>query len=507
MTTSGDFPTQSILRSNVKGGRDWHRTRVLATSLAHPAVAFALVSILFGSAIIILTTPLQGPDEPGHFLHVYAMSKGIIIPTDVDAKGRKGIFIPARLYDSYSAFEAPDIQAHKDNRRIWADYMRVLAAQRRAARLSGAPHIPRRPAPVFIENQGQEGYSPAAYLPAMLALLLARLAGFDFVEMLFSMRFAGLAAMTAVIAYAIAIAGPLRWAFFMIGMLPAALYGRSVISADGAALAYTMLITALCFRIVRSGNNEERTWEHSLFMTLCVLSKPPQVAFIILPAMTRSLKELRKHWRRTALIVLPGCILTTLWLMSMSGQIEAVRILQGTDLLPEQFTALWKFRFMLEHPLHFPKALIASCLRWGHDYWLQLIGVLGWLDTPLRPWAYAALSVTLVVACLVPLGLERSARYRIALVSGSAALGYCLGVFAIFFVVWTPIAATEVQGVQGRYFLPTLPSIALVISALLNRGFSQTTVAIVALAGAILSGGAAIEAILRVTGLPFGLSN
>jgi uncharacterized membrane protein len=464
--------------------------------------------MLFGSVIIILTPPLEGPDEPAHFIHAYAMSTGTIIPADVDAKGRKGIFFPARLYDSYSVFaDVPgDVQAHEfNNQRVWAQYMRVLAVKRRAARLNNVPHIPRRPAPIFFVNQGAEGYSPAAYLPDMLALRLARIAGFDFVGMLFSMRFAGLATMTAVIAYAIAIAGPLKWAFFMIGMLPAALYGRSVVSADGPALAYTMAITALCFRIARSGN-KERTWEHSLFMTLCVLSKPPQVAFIVLTAMTRPLKELRLSWRRTALIVLPGCILSALWILAASGEIEAVRILQA-DLPPEQFTALWKFRFMLEHPLHFPQALIASCMHWGHAYWLQLIGILGWLDHQLQPWVYPALSGTLIVACLVPLELERRTRFRIAFVSGFAALGYCLAVFVIFFMLWTPIAAAEVEGVQGRYFLPALPSIALVISALLSRGLSQTTVAIVALAGAILSGGAAIEAILRVTGLPFGLSN
>ena len=58
----------------------------------------------------------------------------------------------------------------------------------------------------------------------------------------------------ALTAYAIAIAGRLGWTFFLIAMLPAALYGRSVVSADGAALACTMVITALC---VRASNSME----------------------------------------------------------------------------------------------------------------------------------------------------------------------------------------------------------------------------------------------------------
>jgi uncharacterized membrane protein len=505
MAISDDLPAALISQFGLKNERRWRLADIL---LGHPAAAFVFFSMLFGAATAILTPPLEGPDEPGHFLHAYGISRGTIVPTDVDGKGRRGIFVPARLYDVYSIFEDVTLQVWTrefDSQQYWAEYMRVRAAERRAAGLRNVPHIPRRPAPIFVPNQGQEVYSPAAYLPQVGAAWLARLADSDFVATLFSMRLAGLVIMTAVTAYAITIAGPLRWAFFMIGMLPAALYGRSVVSADGAALAYSMLITALCFRTARLGS-EECAWVQSLVMTLCVLTKPPQIAFIVLTAMKRPLQDLRRHWRTTALIILPGCILSMLWILAVSESIVSVRILEGTDSFPNQFTASWKLRFMLEHPLHFPQALITS-LRSGHEYWLQLIGVLGWLDTQLQPWVYPTLTVMLIFVCLVPLELERCARFRIALVSGAAAFAYFLAVFAIFFVVWTPISSAEVQGVQGRYFLPALPSVALAIWALLNRGLSQRAVAVVALCGAILSGGAVIEAILRVSGLPFGLSN
>ena len=62
------------------------------------------------------------------------------------------------------------------------------------------------------------------------------------------MRFAGLAVLTGVIACAIAIVPNLSWTFLAIAMLPAAFYGRSVISADGSALAAAMMATALWLR-------------------------------------------------------------------------------------------------------------------------------------------------------------------------------------------------------------------------------------------------------------------
>jgi hypothetical protein len=42
-----------------------------------------------------------------------------------------------------------------------------------------------------------------------------------------------------------------------------------VLSADGAALAYALVITALCFRAVYKHG---RVWERSLWMTLCALT-------------------------------------------------------------------------------------------------------------------------------------------------------------------------------------------------------------------------------------------
>jgi len=460
--------------------------------LTRPVAAFVVLSMLFGTLTIVLTPPLEGPDEPAHFLRAYGISTGEIVPITADEHGRKGIFVPARLHWGYAVFERGLFKFGRaegfDYGQVWAEYFQGAAM----------PDDGR--APVFQLYWGSEGYAPVPYLPQVAAALLARAADLDFVGTLLLMRFAGLAAVTAVTAYAIAIAGRLGWAFFLIAMLPAALYGRSVVSADGPALACTMVVCALCVRAARSGPG--RPWERCLFMTLCVLSKPPQLAFVLLEAMTRPFRRLPRYWRTLAVVVLPSLILAPLWVVVVSGDAGAWRLFQNTDMPPEHFSFAWKLSFMLEHPLHFPKAVITS-LRWSRDYWLQLIGILGWLDTWLQSWVYPVVTVALGAACLVPMEAARSTRLRIALVSGLTALAYWLAIYLIFFVIWTPIAAVEVEGVQGRYFLPMLPALALAVSALLQRGPAPTTTAAIALAGAIVSGGAVVEAILRMVGPPF----
>src|SRR5262249_30911717 len=106
---------------------------------------------------------------------------------------------------------------------------------------------------VFQLYWGSEGYTPIAYLPQIAAALGARLAYLDFVGTLLSMRFAGLLAMTALTAYAIAFAQRLSWSIVAHAILPAARYGRSGVSEEADALAYGMVAPARCLRAATDG--------------------------------------------------------------------------------------------------------------------------------------------------------------------------------------------------------------------------------------------------------------
>jgi len=54
-----------------------------------------------------------------------------------------------------------------------------------------------------------------------------------------------------------------------------------------------------------------------------------------------------------------------------------------------------------------------------------------------------------------------------------------------------------VWGVQGRYFVPILPLVAIMVGALVNRAPDERLSAATAISAAVLSGSASIEAILR----------
>src|SRR5260221_14783915 len=83
-----------------------------------PAIAFALLSLFFGSAITVVNPPLRGPGEISHFLRIYSYTRGQLLAV-AEINGRNGIFVERMLCDRLRFFKdsgewfATSLQQHK----------------------------------------------------------------------------------------------------------------------------------------------------------------------------------------------------------------------------------------------------------------------------------------------------------------------------------------------------------------------------------------------------------
>src|SRR4030095_2918044 len=300
--------------------------------------------------------------------------------------GRKGILIERELHAQLAFFKNAwePFGQHREQGLRYGEIMQEYLAP------DGTPDEEEEQVWKFMPFAGTEGYNSAAYAPYVVAACIGNLIGLDFPNLLLLMRVLGLIAFTAVVAYAIRVSPTLKWAFILIAMLPVSIYNRSVLSADGAALACALMITALCFSAVQ---RHGRLWERSLWMTLCTLSKQPQIVFVLLELMACRAIELRRRWSSVAFVVLPSFILSPLWVWAVSAEIAAWRLLEAESHPRDPCDPLC----MLERPFHFPLATWTAVTVWGDRLWPELIGILGWQDIPLRPWIYFVLTVFLLL--------------------------------------------------------------------------------------------------------------
>jgi uncharacterized membrane protein len=453
-----------------------------------PVTAFAAVSLLFGTLIILATPPLRGPDETAHFLRAYGVALGDIVPSSHDAESRKGVFLPARIYEGFDYFE----NVRVGEKEAGFGYKSVFQAYFNRQPFATNADRP----PTFVPYGGSEGYSPIAYLPQIAAALLARALHLDFVATFYLMRFAGLAAMTAFIAFAIATVRQLAWPILAIAMLPAAIYGRSIINSDGSALATALVVTALWLRGIQFPQPLIPT-RLSFWLTLSALTKPTNLVFVLLGLMT-PLGLSARCWRVVLPTILPAIAVALLWTLRSGADAAAWRMVEitGQDLVA--FDPAVRVLYLLDRPLHFPAAVFTALHENDlGELWQQVIGVLGLFDTVLQYWVYPTVSALLLGTFFTRLPIAPAARRHVAVVAGITILAHIVAVYFVCYLVFTPVGADTVWGVQGRYFVPILSLVAIVVAAVVNRAPDAWLGAVMAISAAVLSGSASVEAILR----------
>jgi uncharacterized membrane protein len=464
---------------------------LLTRTKIRPVTVFVLLSLAFGSAISFVVPPLRGPDEIAHFLRIHSYARGELLPA-ASVDGRKGLLVERDLYNQLHFFKTAGewfARAREEGVR----YGQIIATYREFS--SKVPDEFNR-AHVFMPFAGTEGYNPVAYIPYIFGEKIGSLLRLEFPDRLLLIRLFGLITFTIVAAYAIAVTPFLKWAFVLIALLPVSLYNRSVLSADGAALCSALMITALCLRSAQK-LGAGRLWERSLWMTLCALSKQPQIVFILLELMVSPLKELRRRWSSIAIVALPCLVLSPLWVVAVSGEMGAWRLQLEEQHPPEHFDPIWKLLYMWDHPWHFPLAAWRALSGWGNRLWLELIGILGWQDILLRPWIYVVLTVCLALAPLQKLQVDGATRARVVVITGLTVLGYVTLVYLIFFLTYTPLDIDHVRGVQGRYFVVILPVAAIFVAAIINLEVPYRMSVVIASAGSMISGITTVEALLR----------
>lgn len=452
-----------------------------------PEKLYAVVGLIFGLLLLTVTPPFQAPDEPSHFCRAYQVSRGGGRPLKNPATGEAGGYLPVSCYQVWTCFA--DIPFNTDAKALrWRFEM--------AAPLALNPQ-----AEQFLDFSSAAIYSPIPYLPAATGMALARWLDLPALGLLYLARLCNLLASILLIYIAIRLTPVLKWCFVIVALLPMFVFQAASLSADSLTLSLTLLFTAGLFAAL-FGEDASRNWRAVILLTvigaMLALSKPFYLPLILLVWLIRpGAGESRRQWIwKPVLVCGATCAVLVLWSALIAPYYHPGR----SDVPIAPGAQAW---YVLTHPVQFIITLGVTFRQDLPVIMLSLVGWLGWMDTPLPAVVHILAWIFLAGVWLNDPwdqhGFTAARRMIVAagVVACLIAIGYLL------YLSFNAVGAPRIEGLQGRYFIPLLPVLLLVIKPrnLIVR-IAPTRLALLAGIWAVLVMGLTLYALINRYYLP-----
>jgi uncharacterized membrane protein len=401
--------------------------------------------------IAVVTPPWQNPDEPLHMARAVQVAHGGVLGYRAWTTAG-GLSDPA-IYDAYQPVR--HVAMRPAERLSQAD----LAA-------SAAVHFGRGTSYLSFPNTAQ--YPPFFYVADAIAYWIGRAARLSIDHTLLLARAANATLFSFAAAAAMAYARRTRWLLAAVLLMPATLALACSASQDAPMLAATSLSVALLDRVVDERRAATRTEGLVIAVLLAgvAMARPPYAGFIAILLLLdpRPTSTSLRIAGAAATCVLAWCLLVALHTTVPLSQAD------------------WhaQLGFLAANPGQIPSIIGATARAYLGDYWQQLIGVLGWTDTPL-PRAYDVFA-TLVLILAAAASAAGSARMIWAPLAGC--MFAAVAIFVLQYLTWTWPGQLVITGVLGRYFTPLAMVLALALPAWrwAARLRSSATLGLVALA-------------------------
>ena len=422
--------------------------------------SFLLIALFIGGLFITITPPLWGTDEGAHFFRAYQISIGHYSQTAAKNNTSSENYIP-ESFNNLNTLKTNDIKniPHRDHASQINDaqkYHNIGSKIPSTEKNVQSPYGPILYPIVAYAAPSSVMFVEAAFHPSTATLL-------------YSARFATLMFYILIVTFALYImkATSAKWILFLIALLPTSLYSASIVNADSVLLSFTLLFASCIYSIVQ--NRQLEKWKLILLVALTVLItwiKPPYL-ILVLPL---AFLPLGKSFAKTEKKIIRWGIPLLCIVVAAISIIGLEGVVTGGAGYPPGVNVVDQLRWLVSHPLSYILMIINSTLIM--DWVPQIIGIFGssfiLVPGPIRQLllVWLALSIFLSVD-------KKEVKQETAKSMGYAYIFAAFGVFvavvSALYLTWTPVGASIVQGVQGRYFIPILAFVMIGIRYILKQ--------------------------------------
>jgi len=406
---------------------------------------FAVMALLIGILYSVIITPMAAPDEVAHYYSTYHVSNKIM-----GVKASKEGVVVGRTDDM-----------------ILEGLTDETSAQTYTTAFEGML-LPIKNSELTEVEQETVGVYDYFYLPGAVGFVLARLFQLGTLPLMYLGRLFNLLAYIGMAYFAIKKIPFGKHLLTVIAISPMLLHQVSSLSYDALIFGLAYLYIAQSMEMIYSEN--EITWKHwlTLLITGVFLAPCKSGAYLPICFLILLIPIKKAGGRKKYILSMAG----TLGIMTVSAaanyfvkssNIAGVSVQHTVD-WPGEPVPTYTLSYLWERPFSFVRLMLRTICHDTGEYITSMLGGSMGSSNIVVPvfWILCFLGILLLSVVLV-----KGETIKVSFRDKLWMFVICSGVFLLIEVAmligWTPTYYSSVIGVQGRYFLPILPLLMLLI--------------------------------------------
>ena len=442
-------------------------TGILLLCTGYPFEKIWLIVMMLMGVIAMRVLPgLSAPDEPVHYVTAYRISDMLMFTQPEDEEGH--VMIRARDFAVEDLDqEIEDFKAGKvDGTLIFGQEMTERMYYEAENWPTLHPDVPG----MTVSYQPRLETTPLVYIPQALGITMARLLHLPSSLLITFGRVFNLLAFAIIIYAALKLMPFGKELMAASTLLPMTVTLAASMSYDALLIAGTYYFIAVILDAAYRAETVSLSHILRLTAVLAVIGPCKMVYGVILLLVFLIPKEKFKNKKQRALaFLLPAAALiismlaVNLTVISRYVAPEAA----AADVVWQEGETGWSIAYAIRHPLQTVRIVYDTVMYQSGYYHQTLVGAyLGNADENLD---VPYLVVMAFSAILLLLGLKKPEegsclKKRDRLISAGVIALLILMLMGCMLIGWTPLSSIVILGVQGRYLLPVLPLLLLLIS-------------------------------------------
>ncbi|MBQ2644183.1 DUF2142 domain-containing protein [bacterium] len=408
---------------------------------------FLIICLFVGLVFISITPIWQIPDEEAHFLKMYSITDGHFN------------FEKCKLDDgkTYSCTNVP---------------LSILSIRENSEKISLLFFDRQKIKPLEKNKKDYliymvPSYSLFSYMPTILVLQVLKTLNIPPVYIIYILRFIFLFTYCTIVYFAIKITPVKKHLFTLCGLVPTAIYSASGISADGLIISLCFLYIAYIFNLAFNKHikNLSKLNIFSLFLLLLYITvcKFPYgfLAFLICIIPQQKFKFYSKP--KTIITILTFIIMYVIWHI-----LHHIYMTKGiSSSVPWFVSPIETLQYSIQNPLFFIDSLIKSIKINSLDWYGGTVARYGWENIYIPISIIAPYGITLALSGFfqdkdeIESDISTFKNKMIYLFIG---ILFFITTYTICYLLFSNASHQTVIKFQGRYFIPILPLIYLLLS-------------------------------------------